>query len=126
MHPADLIRAHMPPGGERDALAALVGLGLAFRAQHRGRRPGVLRRHVAAVVARMPAPRTFDALLTELEFDALRGRLQGSTPILRVDRREEVVRYIEHGVELECGFRRLRNIAGLRNARGPLSRESVR
>jgi len=120
---SDLIRAALPPGGDRERLLRLVRIAEAFERQQRGRRPGALRRHVEATVARMPV-RTFEALLRELEFDALRHRLQGETPIVRVDRREEVVRYVEAGVEREAGFARLRNIARLRNSPVPLSREA--
>ena len=112
---SDLIRAALPPGGDRERLLRLVRIAEAFERQHRGRRPGALRRHVETTVARMPV-RTFEMLLRELEFDALRHRLQGETPIVRVDRREEVVRYVEAGVEREAGFARVRNIARLRKS----------
>jgi hypothetical protein len=118
-----LVRAHVPPGYERDMLARLVRIGERFAAQQRGRKPGVLRRYVEAIVDRL-CERTFENLLVELEFAALLGDRYGSTPILRVDRAEEVVRYLERGVERECSFKRIRNIAKLRLSRVPLTRET--
>ncbi len=125
LHPRDLLRAALPAGHERDRLIELVTIGLAFREQQRGRRPGVLRRRVVEIVGAMQDP-TFDALLVELELDALRHRLGGDSPILRVDRAEEVIRYVERGIEREAGFRRLRNVAQLRKARASLRREKAR
>lgn len=121
--PDALIRAHLPPGAERDELLRLVRAGDAFVGQWGGRRPGVLRTYIASVVAGLREC-TFEALLIELEFAALVGSRYGSTPILRVDRAEEVVRYVEHGVERECTFKRVRNIASLRKSRVSLTRES--
>lgn len=106
----------MPDGPARDELLGLIRVGLVFTSQHRGRRPGALREHVEHVVGHM-AERTFDRLLIELEFDALRNQLQGQTPILRVDRAEETVIYLdEHGTERVVSFRHVRNIAKLRNS----------
>lgn len=120
--PEDLLRGAMPPGYERDELLRLVRLGERFADQHCGRRPGVLRKHVESVVADLPE-RTFEALLVALEFDALLGNRYGTTPILRVDRAEECVRYVENGVERECTFKRIRNLARLRVSREPVTRE---
>ena len=83
--PEEALLASMPPSAARDRLARLARIGRAFADQQRGRRPGVLRRHVADLVQRLD-PRTFDALLVELELAALRRELRGpdASPIERV------------------------------------------
>jgi hypothetical protein len=115
--------AALPAGPAREEILGLVRLGLAFRARHGGRRPGPLRRHVEATVARLPE-RTFEALLLELELDAVRHQVRGETPILRVDRVEEVLRYLDGEREVEVTFGHLRNLARLRDSRVPQSSES--
>lgn len=118
-------RSHLPPGEECDRVLHLVRIGERFAGNHaRGRRPGALRRAVEAAVTRIEQP-TFAAVLVELGLDALRSQWRGADgPILRVDRAEEVVRYVgDDGREHEAGFRRVRNLARLRDSRKPITRE---
>ena len=42
---------YVPEGPERDELLGLLRIGMAFRAQQRGRRPGFLTGYVRALVA---------------------------------------------------------------------------
>lgn len=102
------------PAHEREEIERLVRLGQVFADQQRGRRPGPLTTHVAAVVERL-AERTFEALLLELELDAVRHQLLGQGPIVRVDRAEGELLYLDRGVERAVSFGRLRNIARLRS-----------
>lgn len=84
----------VPEGPEREELLVLVRLGTTFQAQHRGRRPGYLRRYLAGIVSTMPRP-TFAALLVELKLLALRREIQGeaASPIESVNAEFELVTY---------------------------------
>lgn len=106
-----------------DELQELAELGRKFRSQQRGRRPGALARHVRETVGRI-CPESFDALLTEFEYQALHNRTLGGGPILRVNREWETVLYLDDGIEREATFKRLRNIAQIRKSRFSVSRES--
>lgn len=115
--PPDAILAHLPAGFERDELMRLVRVGAKFAEQHRGRRPGFLRRYVGELVQRLET-RTFEALLVELELDAVRRDVRGekASPIERVDRSFEMLTYHDprHG-RRQVTFKRIRNIAKLRS-----------
>ena len=115
--PDAILEAHLPPGFERDELVRLVRVGAKFAEQHRGRRPGFLRRYVGELVRRLET-RTFAALLVELELDAVRRDVRGerASPIERVDRSFEVLTYHDpkHG-RRQVTFKRIRNIAKLRS-----------
>lgn len=114
--PTEILAAALPAGYEREQLMELVTIGAAFRDQQRGRRPGFLRRYVEATVSTL-TERTFDALLVELELQAMRRNVLGakSSPIERVDRAFEIVTWHDprHG-ERQTSFKRFRNIAKLR------------
>jgi hypothetical protein len=79
---------NLPEGPERDELLELVRIGLTFRAQQVGRRPGPLARLVQTCAQRAGTPCTFDQLLEELEREAARRTLQGekASPVEKVDR----------------------------------------
>lgn len=108
--------------GELAELRALAEIGRKFRNQQRGRQPGVLARHVRETVARI-RPASFDDLLLEFEYQAVRNRTLGGGPILRVNREWETVLYLAKGVEREATFKRLRNLAQIRKSRLAISRE---
>lgn len=114
--PDAILEAHLPPGFERDELVRLARLGAKFAAQHRGRRPGFLRRYVRELVGKLET-RTFEALLVELELDAVRRDVLGedASPIERVDRSFEVLTYHDpkHG-RRQVTFKTIRNTARFR------------
>ncbi|MBD5801324.1 hypothetical protein AZOA_07370 [Azoarcus sp. Aa7] len=110
--------------GDLAELRALADFGRKFRNQQHGRRPGALSLHIRATVTRV-RPATFEDLLTELEFQALRNRTLGGGPILRVDRQWETVRYLDGATEREVTFKRLQNLAQLRKSRLSVTRESA-
>lgn len=115
---------HLPPGEAADEILGLIRIGEKFRAsQRRGRKHGVLRRHISELVARAK-PDNFDALLLLLELEALNHTLAGDGVIVRVNRGFECLRYLEGGDEREVSFKRLRNIAQFRNSRESLTRET--
>jgi hypothetical protein len=104
----DVVLRHVPAGIERDELLRLVRVGQAFaRHHHAGGTRGFLHRHVCAVVSRMPAPGTFEMLVTELQLDARRG----DGPVRHVSRSFSTLHYLhpERG-ESHVSFGRLRNI----------------
>lgn len=103
-------------------LRALADIGRKFRDQQHGRRPGVLALHVHATVAAI-RPESFEDLLTELEFQALRNRTLGGGPILRVNREWETVLYLDGSKEKEVTFKRVQNLAQIRKSRFPITRE---
>lgn len=104
---------YLPPDGQaRDELLNLVQLGLRFRAQHTGRRPGLLARTVRDCVARVGPRCTFAELLVELDLlaaeraEARGGRLP---PVESVSRSWEVVRFHDpRRGEIEVSFSALR------------------
>ena len=98
----------VPEGPEREELLRLVRIGVEFaRRQQLGRPRNALYAHVVAVVGRMPAPVTFDALVAELQLDAR----SGGTPILHVSRSFATVTYeTERKDQIEITFGRLRNV----------------
>lgn len=67
-------------------LLHLARIGAAFKAQHRGRRPGFLFRELQSLVSGRRL--TFDALLAELELAAARREMYGAyaSPFEKVDR----------------------------------------
>lgn len=79
----------LPADAIGEELLGLVRIGLAFRSQHRGRRPGFAAQLVCAAAARIPQPPTFAALLEELESMAVRRamyRAYADNPVEKVDR----------------------------------------
>lgn len=111
--PIRTVSAAFPAGPERDDLIDLLRLGLAFRAQQRGRRPGFLRRYIADLVAeRIPPPISFTRLLEELELAAVRRNDGGERePIEHVSRANEVLTYHDpRRGRRQITFGRLRNL----------------
>lgn len=105
-----LVRA-LPPGPERDELLGLVRIGVRFKSQHVGRRPGALATLVAEIVGTMKDKPTFRNLLHELELAAARRSLYGPAhPIEKVDRIWQVLTYHEGGERKQTTFDRVRNI----------------
>lgn len=86
--PEAFIASHLPEGPEREALLDIVRLGLKFRAQHVGRKPGVIAQLVQECASRGGPPYTFERLLEELELEAARRALHGehASMIEKVDR----------------------------------------
>ncbi len=64
-------------GVEQDKVLELARLGMSFRAQHMGRRPGKLSRLVLDRTRRAGPPYTFARLLDELSLEAARRDLHG-------------------------------------------------
>ena len=86
---------HLPPGEQREEILSLIRLGVRFRAQHDGRKPGTLSRLVAKAVSGTGGACTFAALIDELERCAARRALRGAleSPVEKVDRIFEVLTY---------------------------------
>lgn len=85
--------AYIPPGKQRDQVMYLIRLGLPFRAQHVGRRPGFLHHYICGIVAGMEKP-TFTNLLAELDLAAARRDAGGDRePIERVSRSFQLLTY---------------------------------
>ena len=105
-------------------------IGVKFRDQQRGRRPGFLSRYVIRIVATMPPPITFAGLLAELDLAAAR-RDQGDyqEPIERVSRTwEQITFHDPRRGRQQITFGRLRNIfteAKKANSQDALTRESI-
>lgn len=78
---------HLPAGDAGEELLALVRIGLKFRAQHTGKRPGFLHRYIAGLVAARAGRMSFADLLLELGYQARRRELLGEleSPVERVD-----------------------------------------
>ncbi len=90
----DVLLDHIPAGPAREELARLVAIGRRFDTRRpRGR--GFLARHLAALVAGIAGPVSFERLLEELELEAARRNLRGAeaSPIEKVDRCWELVTY---------------------------------
>lgn len=87
------VAACLQPGAELDEILTLIRLGVAFRAQHAGRKPGFLHNYIVGLVARMPKP-TFDNLLAELDLAAARRDAgDDREPIERVSRSWQIMTY---------------------------------
>jgi hypothetical protein len=86
----------LPPSPEREELLALVRLGLSFQKHQRvGKRPGPLKAYLLKVAGKLESPVTFEKLLEELELEAVRRNMHGTTasPIEKVDRVWEIITY---------------------------------
>lgn len=104
---------HLPADGpERDEILGLVRLGLRFRAQQDGRRPGFMRRYLIDLARKLEPPMTFERLLLQLAFEAQRRAFLGAaeSPIEKIDRAADLVTYHDpkHG-RLQVTFKTLRN-----------------
>lgn len=100
-------------GPEKAEIMTLIRLGLRFRAQQVGKRPGFLHLYVCGIIARMAPPITFEALLDELGLAAIRREAGDARrePIERVSRVYELVTFHDptRGRQ-QVTFGRLRNI----------------
>lgn len=119
---------YIPSGPRRDELLGLVRIGITFKNQQTGRRPGFLHRYIVGIVGRMAQPVTFDGLLAELELEAVRRESDEGVPIERVSRSFLLITYHHpRKGRLQVAFGTLRNIftqAKKDNSRLPLNRES--
>ncbi len=101
---------YLPPAGQaRDDLLALVRIGLDFRAQWHGKRPGALAALVLDCVKRAGPPYSFAQLLDELETDAAQVGADVCSPCDSVNRvRELVVFHLPRRGRVEVPFATLR------------------
>lgn len=118
---------HLPPGEQTETVLRLLRQGVAFD-RRGGRQPGFLHRYIANLVAQIPPKVTFEKLLAALELEAINRDQGEDSPVERVSRSFEFVRYHDprHG-EKEITFRSLRNYFSSvkkENSREPLNRES--
>jgi hypothetical protein len=79
---------HLPRGKKRDDILVAVRLGLKFKAQQCGKRPGVLSVLVLDCARQAGPPYTFAKLLDQLELAAARRELHGevANPVEKIDR----------------------------------------
>lgn len=80
-----MVAQYLPPGPARDELLGLVRLGLKFRQQHGGKRPGAIARLVLECARRAGEPYSFDAVLVELSLAARRRTLLGDRSMIVLD-----------------------------------------
>ena len=73
---------YIPPGDRRDEIIGLIRMGIVFRKQQVGKRPGTLANLVLACARRAGQPYTFEKLLDELEGEAARRNLYGEAASL--------------------------------------------
>jgi hypothetical protein len=85
----------LPEGPERDELLGFARMGVLWKRQHVGRRPGFLQNYVQGVVDRLGVKPTFPELLDELELEAARRNLHGerASPIEQVNRVWELITF---------------------------------
>ena len=104
-----------PDGPAREELLGLVRVGLKFKAQQVGRKPGELHRLVHRLVKARAGKMTFEQLLLDLGFEARRRELRGpaASPIERVDTADECVVYHGPAGRTDASFKRLRNLLTL-------------
>lgn len=83
-----LLTAYIPASPQRDELIDAVRIGLKFKHQHIGKKPGALSRLVLDCARRAGAPYSFEQLIEEMEFSAARRDLHGerASPIEKIDR----------------------------------------
>ncbi len=86
-------KENLPRGKQRDEILGLVRIGLKFKSQQVGKRPGVLARTVLDCAKRAGPPYSFAQQLDELERAAARRELHGEaeSPVEKVDRIFELV-----------------------------------
>lgn len=79
---------YIPAGPKRDELLGLVRIGIKFKQQHAGKRPGCLAHLVLDCARRGGPPYSFEQLLDELELEAARRELdgEGASPVEKIDR----------------------------------------
>lgn len=99
---------HLPPGEQTETVLRIIRLGVKF--DHRmGKQPGYLHRYITNLVGQIPKP-TFSKLLTALELEAINRDQGEKSPVERVSRSFEFVRFHDprHG-EKEITFGTLRD-----------------
>lgn len=99
-------------GLDQDKVLGLARLGMRFKAQHIGRRPGKLSRLVLDCARRAGPPYTFARLLDELSLEAARRELNGerASPVERVDRIWELITiHVPRQGRVQVPFGTLRN-----------------
>jgi hypothetical protein len=91
----DNLVAAMPAGPALDEILALVRIGLTFKSQQCGRRPGFLAKEIRCAALRIGEPVTFERILVELENAAVRRDRDGeaASPFESVNRVWELVTY---------------------------------
>lgn len=100
------------PASDRDELLVLIRLGVKFRAQHTGKKPGFLACYLADLAKRINGPLTFDSLLLELRYQARVREVQGAaaSPVEKVDAQWELLTYHDpRRGRLQMPFGTLRN-----------------
>lgn len=117
---------YLPPGAETDDVMRLLRQGVAFD-RREGKRPGFLHRYIVGIVAQIPQKPTFERLLTALELEAVRRDRGEKSPIERVSRSFEIIKfYHPKKGELEIPFTTLRGYltaAKKENSGLPINRE---
>lgn len=99
---------HLPPGAETESVLRIIRLGVKFD-KREGRQPGYLHKYITNLVGQIPQKPTFEKLLTALELEAINRDQGEKSPVERVSRSFEFVRYHDprHG-EQDVSFRMLR------------------
>lgn len=80
--------SYVPAGDDQDELLGLVRMGVRFKANHIGKRPGALSRLILDCTRRAGPPYTFAGLLNELALEAARRDLHGehASPVEKICR----------------------------------------
>ncbi|MDZ4202790.1 MAG: hypothetical protein U1C96_11675 [Gallionella sp.] len=83
-----LVTAHVPASPQRDDLISVIRIGIKFKHQHGGKKPGALSRLVLDCARRAGPPHSFEQLIAEMELSAARRELYGecASPIEKIDR----------------------------------------
>ena len=83
-----LLTAYIPASSQRDELIDAVRIGIKFKLQHDGKKPGALSRLVIECARRAGPPYSFEQLIEEMELSAARRDLHGeqASPIEKIDR----------------------------------------
>lgn len=85
------VQQYVPDTPVKDELLRLVEIGAAFQCQHVGRRPSELRTIVLELLRKAGEPYTFERLILEMEYEALRRCSGFESRIDEVDREMESV-----------------------------------
>lgn len=102
---------HLPQGKRRDEVLGLVRIGLKFKSQQVGKRPGFLAKLVLDCSRRDGPPYSFARLLDELERSAACRELHGEAagPVEKVDRIFELVTIHTKRGRVQVPFSTVRN-----------------
>lgn len=102
------VAQHLPPGAETDTVLRLLRQGIKFDRRD-GRRPGELHRYIVGIVAQIPQKPTFEKLLVSMELEAVRRDRGEHSPIERVSRSFEIIKFHDKKGVHEIPFATLRN-----------------